>query len=646
MNRKPESALVETRSQLLEMAARLAGVGHWHFHVDSGRIIWSAETYRIHGLAPDSGEPDYDALLKLYDPDSAARLDALVSHALLTGEGYEFQGSIKRPDGSTRYVAAKAECLLDAAGAVEVLFGVFQDVTEQTRVERFFRTLANNIPAMVGYWDADLRCRYSNLQYREWFGRTPEEMKGLTIQQLMGPDLFAKNEPFIRAALRGEAQSFERTLVKPSGEVGHTLARYIPDIDDTGRVRGLLALVTDVTALKTTELQLQEANDLAHEALTTAREALETKRAFLANISHELRNPLTGIVGFAALLAKEVDLDERASVQLRHIQTASETLQRTIDDLLDMSRLDARQMVIEPRPVDPYMLAHDVLQFFSAQMEEKSLTAELSAGRLPPAVVLDPLRVRQVIANFMSNAVKFTAAGVIRVGVTFDDASQRLTIEVTDTGSGIAPEHQEKLFKRFSQIDASTRRAGSGTGLGLSICKELAEAMGGEVGFESQAGKGSRFWLVVPAPQTADLSGGPNDDLVAEPDLMPGGFDVLVVDDHPANRMLVRQMLEPFDIRVFEAGSAAEAFEKTATQTFDIILLDIMMPEVDGVAAARIIRADGCNRTTPLIAFTAVSEKGFREDDAGLFDDILAKPISPRTLLESLRKHAAHRAAS
>lgn len=634
------SVLRNAHVHLLEMAAKLASVGHWYFHVPSGRITWSAETYRIHGIDPSETEPDYHTLLQLYDAPSAEKLSALVSRSLDTGEGYEFEGTINRTDGSIRVVAAKAQCLLDSKAKVEVLFGVFQDVTERTRRERFIRTLTNNIPAMVAYWDADLRCQYANLQYYEWFGRTPEEMTGLTIDRLMGPDLFSRNEAFIRGAMKGEPQTFERELVKPSGEVGHTLARYIPDVDSDGRVLGMVVLVTDVTALKAAELQLKKANAAAEEALVTAQSALAVKRDFLSNISHELRNPLTGIVGFGDLLAREGNLSVRAEEQLSHIRTASEILLRTINDLLDVARLEAGQPLVELKSADAVAIAREALLFFSPQIVEKGLASSFSADAIAGLVVIDPVRVRQILFNFISNAVKFTSVGSIIVEVRYVAVRQSLRFDVRDTGCGIPLEHQHRLFQRFSQVDASASRKLGGMGLGLAICKGLADTMSGRVGVDSNVGEGSCFWLEMPAPFAAATEIGSAENSPPEPVPALDQLDVLVVDDHPANRMLIRQLLEPFTARVTEAGSAAECLSEAMARQFDVILLDIMMPEVGGFATAQMIRAQGPNRETPLVAFTASADREILAEGSGLFDDVLTKPISLNSLLELVIRYA------
>jgi len=627
---------LDTHNELLELAARLASLGHWHYELASGRIFWSDEVYRIHGIDRSQSEPDYGALLKLYEPGCAARLSALVDRAIATGQGYEFEGLIRRPDGEVRSVAAKAQCRLGGDGKVEEIFGVFQDITEQTRARRFVSTLADQIPALVAYWDLSLRCRYANLQYQDWFGRTPDEMDGIRMQELLGPELFSKNKPFLDHAYAGEPVSFEPTLVKSTGEVVHTLARYIPDKDARGSVQGIIVLVDDVTSLKEAELQLKEMNEVAYRATEAAEQALSAKQAFLANVSHELRNPLTSVIGFADLLAREGDLNERAAAQLNHIRSASEILLRTVGDLLELSRLDAGQMQIELVSVDPRALAVEALDFHSNEFEAKNLAVAMIAGDLPATAMLDPNRVRQILANFIGNAIKFTDRGQITLVVSYDRSSELLSFEVRDTGVGIAPEHHDRIFQRFSQVDGALNRRQVGAGLGLSICKGLAEAMDGDISFTSQIGEGSAFRLLLPAPVSERDAAVEGETVQRVSPESLCGLRILVVDDHTVNRVLVRQMLEPFEVYVAEARDAKEAVRLAAAEPFDLVLLDLMMPDIDGVTAAPMIRACPPNQTTPIIAFTAVSESYLDKQKPDLFSGVLSKPIVARDLLQVL----------
>lgn len=258
-------------AKLLKLAERMAGIGYWHFDVGSRKITWSDEVFRIHGLPRASTEPDYAQLLELYHPDDRVVLSHLVDRALSMGEAYDIEARVIRPDGSLRHVIAKADCTRGEDGKVAELYGVFQDVTERNQAERFIRTLTSHIPAMVGYWDTTLKCWYANERYREWFGRRPHEMIGMSMPQLLGDELFRLNEPFIRAAMSGQPQTFERSLTKPSGETGHTLAQYIPDVDQHGQVQGMYVLVTDVSVLKESELRLREANEALRAALGRAQ---------------------------------------------------------------------------------------------------------------------------------------------------------------------------------------------------------------------------------------------------------------------------------------------------------------------------------------------------------------------------------------
>jgi PAS domain S-box-containing protein len=516
-------------------------------------------------------------------------------------------------------------------------------VESQDRAARELRTVIDHVPAMIAYWDRDLTCRLANEKYLEWFGRSSGEMVGLTIQSLMGEELFRRNEPFIQGALAGRPQSFERSLRKPSGEVGHTWAQSIPDIDAQGFVRGFYAMVTDVSPLKRTEERLQEANESLEAARRAAEVAAQAKSAFLANMSHELRNPLTSIIGYADLLAKRGGMDDAQRKYVARVHDASLALLSTINEVLDFSKLEAGQVEIERRPTDPMALGRKVLEMFEPEMTKKGLDYSFEAAETPALVVADETRLRQILTNFIGNAVKFTAAGSIRLRCAYDHTAKVLQYEVIDTGPGIPPAQANRLFQRFSQAEASTTRQFGGTGLGLAIAKGLAEAMGGDVGVLSIPGEGSCFWVRIPCeradvealrPAVAEPAAGLAEEL--------RGLRLLVVDDEPLNRELVRHILEPVGVRITEAGGGAEAVAAARTSPFDMILMDIRMPQIDGPTAAQLIRTPaGLNAATPMAAFTGetTGPAAWR----GLFDAMLKKPIVSADLLDLL---AAYRLKS
>ena len=465
-------------------------------------------------------------------------------------------------------------------------------VANHQRAGRELRTLVNSVPAMIAYWNEDLKCRYANDKYLEWFGRKHEDMISLKLQDLLGEALFLSNEPFIREALAGKPQSFERTLRKPSGQVGHTWTQYIPDVDADGRVHGFYAMATDVGPLKDAEERLKEVNTSLRLARQEAEEATAVKSVFLSNMSHELRNPLTGIIGYAELLAKRGTLDETQRKYVGRIHDASMALLTTVNDVLDFSKLEAGQVGIERRPMDPLALGRQALEMFELEMEKKGLAHRFEGVQAPTLVLADPTRVRQILTNLIGNAVKFTTSGSVTVRCLYDGAARMLRYEVVDTGPGIPPDRIGRLFQRFSQVDASTNRVFGGTGLGLAICKGLAEAMGGAVGVLSTPGEGSCFWVQIPSEPAPAAAYQPDDlaETLAEP-VGLRGIRLLVVDDEPFNRDLVRQMLEPLGVSVTEAQGGAEAVAAARSADFDLILMDIQMPEIDGPTAAQLIRS-------------------------------------------------------
>jgi len=638
LGRERIAVVVAEQAKLLMLAEEMAGVGTWSWDVATDRTTWSEQVYRIHGFQPDVAPPPLSGVLERYHPDDATTLGDYVQRAVTEGRDYALEARIYRHDGEERHVLARGACRYDATGAVSSLVGTFQDVTEHVAEERFIRTLTDNLPSMVSYWDKALHCRFANTTFGEWFDRSPASLTGITLPELLGPNLFAMKEGHVRAVLSGERQSFSSTLIKPSGDVGHIWTHYIPDIDATGRTQGFYVLVNDVTELKNAQDALQDANTLLTAARDQAETACAVKSEFLANMSHELRTPLTSILGFSDLLKPRLTDDMQSLHYATRIRHAADVLLTTVNDILDFSKLEAGQVEVEPRPVEVARVLDDAVGLMSPQASAKDLSLICDVTGAPHReVMLDDTRVRQILLNLLSNALKFTGAGSVTASVAAV-AGGRLRFEVRDTGSGIPVERQDRLFKRFSQVDGSTTRLHGGTGLGLAICKGLVEAMDGVIGVNSVLGQGSVFFFEVPLVEAhapvllaCDLDTGYGG--------MLDGLRLLVVDDNPANRELVRLICGAVGMEVMEADSGEAAIGLARDHPVDLILMDMRMPGMDGATAARVIvGGPGPNTGTPILAFSAdVTTAAGAAGTVGPFAGSIAKPILPAALLQGLR---------
>ncbi len=392
-----------------------------------------------------------------------------------------------------------------------------------------------------------------------------------------------------------------------------------------GEVLGFIAVAQIIDELKAAE-----------RALIAGKEAAEAadraKSDFLANISHEIRTPLTAIIGFADVLQYVDGLPAAARPHVQRVAAAGQLLLSLVNDLLDFARLEAGLIPLDPTVFDPAEYVCTTVSLFEAEAAERglALTCDL-APDLPAAVEADRARLRQVLTNLIGNAIKFTDAGSVSVSAGYERHAGRLRVTVSDTGPGIAAHLRGRLFQRISQADESINRRHGGAGLGLVICRRLLELMGGEIGVMSETGSGSTFWFVAPArtatPIDEDAAGG------EELRVLPA--HILVVDDVAANRELVRVMLTPFGHSVEEAADGAEAVRAAQQSEFDLILMDLQMPGMDGFTAARAIRATAnANRDTPILAFSAsvLSERPAAAVAAGMVDYI-KKPIQPAELL-------------
>jgi signal transduction histidine kinase/CheY-like chemotaxis protein len=330
------------------------------------------------------------------------------------------------------------------------------------------------------------------------------------------------------------------------------------------------------------------------------------KTQFLATMSHEIRTPMSSIVGFTEVLLKRDDLPDPARRQLALIDRAGASLMTVVNDILDFSKVDAGEVELRPTRVTPRAIAQDALGIVADPARRKEIDLQLSLiGPVETPVLIDDLRMRQILLNLLSNAIKFTERGRVSLEVQVlerDAAANLLRFRVVDTGIGVTSDQAKRLFKRFSQGDSSINRTHGGTGLGLAICKGLVDLMGGAIGVDSKPGGGSVFWFEVAAPRAEP------DALSKSPAPQSGALAarILLVDDHPMNRELGATMLGLLGCEVILAENGEEGVAAAQTSGCDLILMDVHMPRMDGLAATRAIRAlGGSNATIPIIAMSA-----------------------------------------
>ena len=408
-----------------------------------------------------------------------------------------------------------------------------------------------------------------------------------------------------------------------------------------GEAIRLLGCHTDVTALKQAEEDLRRRAAELREARDAAERASTAKSTFLANVSHEIRTPLNGVIGMAELL-RDTDLDSQQREQVAAIRESAEALLEIINDILDFSKIEAGRLVAEPRPFRLRERVDSLMKAFSPRLHGKGVTLAADvAADTPDALVGDARLLRQVLANLLSNAIKFTERGAITLRARpREQAADEVTVEfeVSDTGIGIPAEKQRIIFKEFVQADASTTRRYGGTGLGLAIATRLVDALGGEIGLTSAPDAGSTFRIT--ARFRRDAAGAvaaiPASDPVV--DLRP--LHVLLVEDSVANQRVATGLLQKARHTVRVASDGSAAVEACAAERFDVVLMDLQMPDMDGYAATRAIRNGEQERNaarTPIVALTARASRGSEAACLSTgFDGYLLKPYRSRELMEAI----------
>lgn len=501
----------ERYQRLLSSAESIAQLGSWMWDLDTGEILWSKTTYDIFGMDPDV-QVTIDSYTACIHPDDLQLLRKKISHAALTGEGYEIEYRIIRPDGGEVIVRSQAEAEREREGGNQTrrLLGTIQDITDMRRA--------------------------------------------------------------------------------------------------------------------------QDALEAARDAAEAANRA---KTAFLANMSHEMRTPLNGVIGSLSLMeAKSLDREDRN--HLGRARRSAESAVTLVNDLMDISRIEAGEIMIEPALFAPSDLLQQTQDMFSSNAQFKGVELKVSGDENMPVVLGDAGRIRQVIFNLVGNALKFTDEGGVEVSIETrgSGAYIQLHVEVTDTGPGV-PEHMLKsLFERFQQADVSKSRMHGGVGLGLAISRELVLAMGGDINLENRPQGGARAWFSIPLlPGKADLK---DDKPTAEPSDVLNGH-VLLAEDSATNAAVATAMLERFGLTSDLAQNGAEAVSMALSGTYDLILMDMAMPVKDGLDATRELRAAGYEG--PIIALTAHAMPESRDEalEAGV-SAYITKPLNMGLLKQALTK--------
>ncbi len=461
-----------------------------------------------------------------------------------------------------------------------------------------------------------------------------------------------QSEPLLIA---GQPFEVEREMQRADGSAFwcRLLAQAV-DRSDPSR-GGTIWIAEDVTERRRLDHALAAARD-------AAEAASRAKSAFLANTSHEIRTPLNGLLGLARLAMQEDLLDARRQQYLAQILDSAQSLAGIMSDILDVSKIEAGKITLEDLPFDLRELLTAVHHAYQPLADVKGLALHLDvADAVPHTVRGDPVRVRQILSNFITNALKFTERGEVRIDAGVATAARadgagdaaafsRVRLSVTDTGPGIPPDAREHLFAPFSQGDSSTTRRYGGTGLGLSICRELARLMGGEAGLESRAGEGSTFWAELPFAAAEPVP----DAVITGPGEISRlyGSRVLMVEDNPVNMMIAVAMLEHWGVLVsqaFDGRAAVDAVHAAAREgrPFDAVLMDVQMPVMGGHEAARELRLHYTAQALPIIALTAaalVSER--QEAFASGMNDFLTKPIDAPKFRDTLARHVRRRSGT
>ncbi len=623
--------------------------GKYTYVTDRIETILERSKSEIHNKTPFDFMP----------PDEAKRVQGEFQQYAEAGAPFRnLEHRSMLPDGRELWQRVAGEPLFDSDGNVTGYRGTAQDITELKEARHELdqqreRLLAILEGAELGLWDWNVKTGETVFDER-WARMLGYELDEVeqnvdTWARFVHPEDLDFVTKLLQKHLKGEVPVYvaEHRVRHKNGDwlwimdTGKVLER-----DAKGEPVRMAGIHMDITPRKRTEEQLRQAR-------LEAETADQMKSQFLANMSHEIRTPMNAILGFTDILQQEAR-DDTQREYLSIISTSANTLLRLIDDILDLSKIEAGKMELQTSIFDPRVLAGDITQLFKLRSQEKGLTFEMAVDEeVPEALYADEIRIRQILLNLIGNAFKFTQSGSIKASLTSrpcpeNDSAVELTLAVEDTGLGIPKDQLEEIFSAFVQQKGQRHSELGGTGLGLTITRRLAELMQGEISVSSKVGAGSRFEVRiprVPMGATAEICETNLHYTADEIEFQPA--KVLVVDDSPFNRSLARAYLNRLNLTCLEAANGREAIEAAKKHKPDLVLLDMVMPVLDGYETMKVFSAHEELSKIPVVALTASAMKGAAEKtrEAGC-KGYIQKPASFDDFLAELPRHLAFEAVT
>ncbi|MDX6323751.1 MAG: hypothetical protein QOK15_105 [Nocardioidaceae bacterium] len=667
--------LSRSRAQLDEAQA-ITKVASWEQDLVTGEVSWSRQMFTLLGLDPEVFTPTSRGFLERVLEDDRELIDVVIGHARhgRIGKGVDFR--IRRTDGEVAWVRGHGQIAHDGDGSPTRIRGTLQDITDVKAAElklvdavvlnAFMQVVATAANESATLAEALKVTHAQLLAHGDWqravaFSVVPDPSGDPRLDQysMSGADPAAtdlERRTAHRVLAEGTAV-FEEEADPQSPLIGFLLEHrgepfmviVVTNTSPFERHEMLRAMVGQIADQLARLAERESASRQLAAARDAAMQASQLKSQFLATMSHEIRTPMNGVIGLNELLLR-TDLDQHQRRLASGMQLAGRTLLGLINDILDFSKIEAGELELEVVDFDVRETFHQVAAILEGTARDKEVGLQVEVGaEVPERLVGDPTRLGQVVSNLVSNAVKFTDRGDVRVSVEVEQGGADdvgLRVEVSDTGVGMTAEQVARLFEPFRQADASTTRTFGGTGLGLAISKQLVTALGGEIGVHSEAGAGSRFWFTgrfgrAGAGDTV-VAGGERRSVRVSHQERPSGH-VLVVEDNDINQLVALGLLEALGYTADVAVRGDEAVELARRTRYDAVLMDVQMPGMDGYAASRLIRHTEARGTrVPIIAMTASAIEGERERclEAGM-DDFLTKPVDTGRLESLLRTHVA-----